>query len=93
MSGAAIGHRAGVTTVVTRKGVFNGSGMGKVMTGEATRVSSGECRGVAGFYSPRGTYTSCEDQVNTLYQGAGNATWYSGASCRMHIDRTQWKRP
>lgn len=93
MPGAAVGPRAGVTTGMTRQGVFNASDLGKVMTGEATRVSSGECRGWAGFFSPRGAYTSCEGQMNTPYQGAGNATFSSGGSHRMPIDSARWKRP
>ncbi len=78
-----------VTNLMTGKGVFNVSYMGEVLTGEATRVSNEERRGVASAYSPRGMYMSCEYQMNTPYQGAGNCTFSNGASYRMHIGSTQ----
>lgn len=78
-----------VTNLMTGKGVFNVSYMGEVLTGEATRVSNEERRGVASAYSPRGMYMSCEYQMNTPYQGAGNCTFSNGASYRMHIGGTQ----
>ena len=87
---ARIGVISGsVTNLMTGKGVFNVSYMGEVLTGEATRVSNEERRGVASAFSPRGMYMSCEYQMNTPYQGAGNCTFSNGASYRMHIGSTQ----
>jgi hypothetical protein len=87
---AKIGVISGsVTNLMTGKGVFNVSFMGEVLTGEATRVSNEERRGVASANSPRGMYMSCEYQMNTPYQGAGNCTFSNGASYRMHIGGTQ----
>ena len=74
-----------VTNMMTGKGVFNVSYLGEVLTGEATRVSNDERRGVASAFSPKGMYMSCEYQMNTPYQGAGTCTFSNGASYRMHI--------
>ena len=74
-----------VTTRMTGKGVFNVSYLGEVLTGEATRVSNDERRGVASAFSPKGLYMSCEYQMNTPYQGAGTCTFSNGAAYRIHI--------
>jgi len=74
-----------VTNMMTGKGVFNVSYMGEVLSGEATRVSNEERRGVASAFSPRGMFMSCEYQMNTPYQGAGTCTFSNGASYKMHI--------
>lgn len=74
-----------VTNMMTGKGVFNVSYLGEVLTGEATRVSSDERRGVASAFSPKGLYMSCEYQMNTPYQGAGTCTFSNGAAYRIHI--------
>lgn len=78
-----------VTNLMTGKGVFQVSYQGELLSGEATRVSNEERRGVASAYSPRGTYMSCEYQMNTPYQGAGNCTFSNGASYQMHIGGSQ----
>lgn len=74
-----------VTNMMTGKGVFNVSYLGEVLTGEATRVSNDERRGVASAFSPKGLYMSCEYQMNTPYQGAGTCTFSNGAAYRIHI--------
>jgi len=74
-----------VTNMMTGKGVFNVSYMGEVLSGEATRVSNEERRGVASAFSPKGMFMSCEYQMNTPYQGAGTCTFSNGAAYRMHI--------
>ena len=74
-----------VTNMMSGKGVFNVSYLGEVLTGEATRVSNEERRGVASAFSPKGMYMSCEYQMNTPYQGAGNCTFSNGAAYQMHI--------
>lgn len=74
-----------VTNLMTGKGVFNVSYLGEVLTGEATRVSNEERRGVASAFSSKGMYMSCEYQMNTPYKGAGNCTFSNGAAYQMHI--------
>lgn len=74
-----------VTNMMTGKGVFNVSYLGEVLTGEATRVSTEERRGVASAFSTKGMYMSCEYQMNTPYQGAGNCTFSNGAAYQMHV--------
>jgi len=78
-----------VTNMMTGKGVFNVSYLGEVLTGEATRVSNEERRGVASAFSPKGMFMSCEYQLNTPYQGAGTCTFSNGAAYQMHIGGTQ----
>lgn len=78
-----------VTNMMTGKGVFNVSFQGEVLSGEATRVSNEERRGVASAFSPKGTFMSCEYQMNTAYQGAGRCTFSNGAAYQMHIGSTQ----
>ena len=74
-----------VTNMMTGKGQFQVSYMGEILIGEATRVSNSDKRGVASAYSPKGMYMSCEYQMNTPYQGAGNCTFSNGASYQMHL--------
>ena len=78
-----------VTNMMTGKGVFNVSYLGEVLSGEATRVSNEERRGVASAFSPKGMFMSCEYQMNTPYQGAGTCTFSNGAAYQMHIGGTQ----
>ena len=78
-----------VTNMMTGKGVFNASYLGEVLTGEATRVSNEERRGVASAFSPGGMFMSCEYQMNTPQQGAGTCTFSNGAAYQMHIGSTQ----
>lgn len=74
-----------VTNMMTGKGRFIVNYLGEVLTGEATRVSNEEKRGVASAYSPKGMFMSCEYQMNTPFQGAGNCTFSNGAKYQMHI--------
>lgn len=74
-----------VTNMMTGKGQFQVNYMGEVLTGEATRVSNDERRGVASAYSPRGTYMSCEYQMSTPYQGAGTCVFSNGARYQLHV--------
>ena len=60
-------------------------GQGELLAGEATRVSGDDRKGVASAYGPRGTYASCEYQMNTPYQGAGSCTFSNGAKYQVHI--------
>jgi hypothetical protein len=74
-----------VTNMMSGKGRFVLDYKGEVLTGEATRVSGDERKGVASAYSPAGSYMSCEYQMNSPYQGAGTCTFSSGARYRVHI--------
>lgn len=74
-----------VTNMMTGKGRFVVNYLGEVLSGEATRVSNEEKRGVASAYSPGGMYMSCEYQMNTPYQGAGTCAFANGAKYQMHI--------
>lgn len=74
-----------VTNMMTGKGRFLVNYLGEVLTGEATRVSNEERRGVASAFSPKGMYMSCEYQMNTPYQGAGSCLFSNGAKYQMHI--------
>lgn len=74
-----------VTNMMTGKGQFQVNYMGEVLNGEATRVSNDQRRGVASAFSPRGTYMSCEYQMSTPYQGAGNCTFSNGAKYQLHV--------
>lgn len=77
-----------VTNLMTGKGRFQVTYMGEVLTGEATRVSDEERRGVASAYSPKGTYMSCDYQMNTPYQGAGDCRFSNGATYKLHLGGT-----
>jgi hypothetical protein len=74
-----------VTNMMTGKGRFQVTYLGQVLTGEATRVSNDERRGVASAYSPSGMYMSCEYQMNTPFQGAGTCTFSNGATYQLHL--------
>lgn len=74
-----------VTNMMTGKGRFQVSYMGEVLTGEATRVSNEEKRGVASAYSPKGMYMSCTYQMNTPYQGTGSCSFSNGANYQLHL--------
>jgi hypothetical protein len=74
-----------VTNMMTGKGRFLVNYLGEVLTGEATRVSNEEKRGVASAFSPKGMFMSCEYQMNTPFQGAGSCSFSNGAKYQMHI--------
>jgi hypothetical protein len=71
--------------MMTGKGRFQLDYRGEILTGEATRVSGDERRGVASAYGSRGTYMSCEYRMNTPYQGAGTCTLGNGAKYEVHL--------
>jgi hypothetical protein len=74
-----------VTNMMTGKGRFQVNYLGEVLTGEATRVSNDEKRGVASAYSPKGTYMSCDYQMTTPLQGTGTCTFSNGATYQLHL--------
>lgn len=77
--------RGSVTNLMTGKGRFVVNYQGEVLSGEATRVSNEEKRGIASAFGTGGMYMSCEYQMNTPYQGAGNCSFANGAKYQMHI--------
>jgi hypothetical protein len=74
-----------VTNMMGGKGRFMLDYRGELLTGEATRVSGDERRGVASAYGPSGSYMSCDYQMNTPFQGAGNCMFSNGARYQVHI--------
>lgn len=74
-----------VTNMMGGKGRFVLDYRGEILSGEATRVSGDERKGVASAYGQGGSYMSCEYQMNTPFQGAGNCTFSNGARYQVHI--------
>ena len=74
-----------VTNMMNGKGRFQLDYQGELLSGEATRTSGDERRGVANAYGSRGTYMSCEYKMNTPYQGAGTCTVSNGAKYEVHL--------
>ncbi|WP_300453918.1 hypothetical protein [Accumulibacter sp.] len=74
-----------VTNLMTGKGRFVLNYLGEVLSGEATRVSNEDKRGVASAFGSGGMYMSCEYLMNTPFQGAGTCSFANGANYRMHI--------
>jgi hypothetical protein len=74
-----------VTNMLSGKGRFQFDYQGELLTGEATRVSGDDRRGMASAYGPRGTYVSCEYQMSTPRQGAGTCNFSNGAKYQVHL--------
>jgi hypothetical protein len=74
-----------VTNMMTGKGRFQMDYKGELLSGEATRVSGDERRGVASAYGPKGTYMNCEYKMTSPYQGAGSCTMSTGAHYQVHL--------
>ncbi len=74
-----------VTNMLTGKGRFNLTYAGETLTGEATRVSGDERKGIASAYGPSGAFMSCEYQMNSPAQGAGTCVFSNGARYKVHI--------
>jgi hypothetical protein len=74
-----------VTNMMTGKGRFQLQYAGELLTGEATRVSGDERKGIASAYGPSGSFMSCEYQMNTPTQGAGTCNFSNGARYKVHI--------
>jgi hypothetical protein len=74
-----------VTNMMSGKGRFMLDYRGELLSGEATRVAGEERKGVASAYGASGAYMSCEYQMNTPYQGAGNCMFSNGARYQVHI--------
>lgn len=74
-----------ITNVMSGKGRLQLDYRGELLSGEATRVSGDERRGVASAYGQRGTFMSCEYQMHTAHQGAGTCTVSNGAKYQVHV--------
>jgi hypothetical protein len=74
-----------VTNMMTGKGRFQLSYAGELLTGEATRVSGDERKGIASAYGASGAFMSCEYQMHTPMQGAGTCMFSNGAKYKVHI--------
>jgi hypothetical protein len=83
---AASGMVSGtVTNMGTGKGRFQLQYGSELLTGEATRVSGDQRKGVASAYGPTGAFMSCEYQMNSPQQGAGKCNFSNGALYEVHI--------
>ena len=74
-----------VTNMMSGKGRFQFDYRGEVLTGEATRVSNDERRGIANAYGQRGSFANCEYQMSSPVLGAGTCTFNNGARYEVHI--------
>ena len=74
-----------VTNMMTGKGRFQITYAGETLTGEATRVSGDDRKGIASAYGPSGSFMSCEYQMNSPAQGAGTCMFSNGARYKVHI--------
>lgn len=74
-----------VTNMMTGKGRFNLNYRGEVLSGEATRTSGDARKGVASAYGPNGSFMSCEYQMSSPLQGAGECTLSNGARYQVHL--------
>lgn len=74
-----------ITAIAGGKGHFQLNYRGDLLSGEATRISSDERRGVASAYGTGGLSMSCEYQMMHPRQGAGTCTFSNGARYQVHI--------
>ena len=74
-----------VTNMMTGKGRFQLQYAGELLTGEATRVSGDERKGIASAYCPSVSFMSCEYQMHTPMQGAGTCNFSNGARYKVHL--------
>ena len=74
-----------VTNMMSGKGRFQLQYAGELLTGEATRVSGDDRKGIASAWGPSGAFMSCEYQMHTPLQGAGTCSFSDGARYKVHI--------
>jgi hypothetical protein len=67
------------------KGRFQLQYGAEVLTGEATRVSNDERKGIASAFGSSGSFMSCEYQMNNPRQGAGTCMFSNGARYKLHV--------
>jgi hypothetical protein len=74
-----------VANMMNGKGRFQIQYGNEILTGEATRVSNDERKGIASAYGSSGSFMSCEYQMNSPRQGAGTCTFSNGARYKLHV--------
>ena len=74
-----------VANMMNGKGRFQLQYGAEILTGEATRVSNDERKGIASAYGSGGSFMSCEYQMNSPRQGAGTCTFSNGARYKLHV--------
>lgn len=74
-----------VANMMNGKGRFQLQYGAEILTGEATRVSNDNRKGIASAYGSSGAFMSCEYQMNNPRQGAGTCTFSNGARYKLHI--------
>jgi len=74
-----------VANMMTGKGRFQLQYGGEILTGEATRVSNDERKGIASAFGSSASFMSCEYQMNNPRQGAGTCTFSNGARYKLHV--------
>lgn len=74
-----------VTSLMNGKGRFQVVYRGEPLTGEATRVSGEERKGVASAWGSNGTFMSCEYQMMSYVRGAGTCNFSDGAKYQVHV--------
>ena len=74
-----------VANMMNGKGRFQLQYGAEILTGEATRVSNDERKGIASAYGSSGSFMSCEYQMTNPRQGAGTCTFSNGARYKLHI--------
>ena len=74
-----------VANMMNGKGRFQLQYGAEILTGEATRVSNDERKGIASAYGSSGSFMSCEYQMNNPRQGAGTCTFSNGARYKLHV--------
>lgn len=74
-----------VANMMNGKGRFQIQYGSEILTGEATRVSNDERKGIASAYGSSGSFMSCEYQMNSPRQGAGTCTFSNGARYKLHV--------
>jgi hypothetical protein len=74
-----------VTNMMTGKGRFQLQYAGELLTGEATRVSGDDRKGIASAWGPSGSFMSCEYQMHSPAGGAGTCNFSNGARYKVHI--------
>jgi hypothetical protein len=74
-----------VANMMNGKGRFQLQYGAEVLTGEATRVSNDQRKGIASAYGSSGSFMNCEYQMNNPRQGAGSCTFSNGARYKLHI--------
>ncbi len=74
-----------VTNMMTGKGRFQLQYAGELLTGEATRVSGDDRKGIASAWGPSGAFMTCEYQMSSPMTGAGTCNFSNGAKYKVHL--------